>query len=73
MPTYRLDVLERPKEGHPVEHYQQHHTLVAADDAAAIDVARKRYNRLVCFTPLDHFVLYEDERVVHEFVTSARE
>ena len=72
MPTYRLDVLERPKEGLPVEHYQQHHDLIAADDTAAIAAARKRYNRLTRFTPLDRFVLYEGERAVHEFVMSAR-
>lgn len=71
MPTYRLDVLERPKEGLPVEHYQQQYKLIAKDDTAAIAAARKRYNRLVRFTPLDRFVLYDGERTVHEFVMSA--
>ena len=72
MPTYHLDVLERPKEGLPVEHYQHGREFEAVDELAAITVARKRFRLLSTFAELDRFVLYEGERVVREFVGLAR-
>jgi len=72
MPTYRLDVLEPPKEGLPVEHYQHGQEFEAADEMAAIKVARKRCRLLTAFAELHRFVLFEGERVVYEFVMSAR-
>ena len=70
MPTYRLDIMERPEKALPEEHYRQQHEFIAADDTAAIALAHRRYQRLAQIAALDSFVLYEGGRVVHEFVGS---
>ncbi len=64
MPWYRLEVF---KTQDPLSHRRD---ILAPDDREAIRRADELYEGFGIGVPLDHYVLYDGDRVVHERVGS---